>query len=126
MSQLLKKDIWNNLSTEDIFILDRGFRDAIKDINAKNFVAKMPDFSEKASGVLITEQANNSRLITKIRYIVEIVNGRLKEWFCYFDRKIHNSTLLYLFDDFKIAYFLRNIMHQPIRYRNRQLYASFI
>ena len=97
-----------------LLIVDRGFRDAIENINAKGFIAKMPPFPDSPSGKLSTKQANDSRSVTKSRYIVEIINGRLKKWFQYFDKTVHNSTLLYLSDDFKIACFLHNVVFKPI------------
>ena len=115
MSEILQKNIWTNLQVGDVFIVDRGFRDSIADINAKGFVGKMPAFLNTPSSAFTTEQANKSRCITKIRYIVEVVNGRLKEWFSYFDKTIENTALPYLFIDFKIACFLHNIVFKPIQ-----------
>jgi len=51
------------------------------DITNMGFIGKMQSFADTPSAQLRTEQANNSRIITKTRYIVEVVNGRIKKWF---------------------------------------------
>lgn len=114
MKNLLSQNIWGAFQAGDILVVDRGFRDVMDDITNMGFVGKMPPFANTPSAQLMTEQANNSRTITKIRYIVEVINGRIKKWFKYFDKTIHNTTLSYLFNDFKIACLLHNIMFKPI------------
>ena len=42
-----------------------------------------------------TEESNQSRCITKVRWIVEAVNRRIKE-FKYFANTVQNSSLMYL------------------------------
>ncbi|RLU19427.1 hypothetical protein DMN91_007984 [Ooceraea biroi] len=73
------------LKPGDIFLVDRGFRDSLKSIQEKGFVAKMPCFSDTPSSSLTTEQANTSRMVTKSRYIVEYVNGWIKNFFQFFN-----------------------------------------
>lgn len=68
----------------------------------------MPAFSESPSELLTTQQANKSRLITKSRYIVEVINGRIKQQFQYFNKTVQNTTVPSLFDDFKVACALYN------------------
>lgn len=57
----------------------------------------MLSFSD-TSRELLTEQGNQLRLITKNRYTVEIINGRVKTRFEYFNRNIRNTPhcLVYL------------------------------
>lgn len=111
---LLNNTDWNSFQPGDVIIVDRGFRDCIPNISSKGFVAKMPSFADKPSLPLTTQQANSSRLITKVRYIVEVVNGRIKKIFKYFDRTIQNTTLDTLFNDFKIACALLNLTFKPV------------
>lgn len=86
---LLGQNIWGAFQAGDILVVDRGFRDAMEDITNMGFIGKMPSFADTPSAQLTTEQANNSRIITKTRYIVEVVNGRIKKWFKYFDKTVH-------------------------------------
>jgi len=73
----------------------------------------MPHFSDTSTASLTTTQANQSRLVTKNRYIVEILNGKLKKTFQYFDKTIQNTTIPYMFEDFKIACTLLNMTFKP-------------
>ena len=60
-----------------------------------------------------TEESNQSRCITKIRWIVEAVNRRIKE-FKYFPNTVQNSSLMYLQADLSIACALINRYRPPI------------
>jgi len=60
-----------------------------------------------------TQESNESRCITKIRWIVEAVNRRIKE-FKYFANTVQNSSLMYLEDDLSIACALINCYRPPI------------
>lgn len=114
LNELLTKNMWDSFEPGDIFLVDRGFRDSINKIIEKGFVAKMPEFADKPSAALTTDQANRSRLVTKNRFIVEVINGRIKEKFKYFGSIIQNSTIPTLFDDFKIACALLNLTFKPL------------
>ncbi|KOB71319.1 Vacuolar protein sorting-associated protein 13C [Operophtera brumata] len=61
----------------DIFILDRGFRDSIPLV----YVGVMPESKTRGATQLTAIQANKSRMCTICRWPVEIVNGRLKHDF---------------------------------------------
>jgi DNA-binding transcriptional regulator WhiA len=54
-----------------------------------------------------TQESNESRCITKIRWAVEAVNRRIKE-FKYFANTVQNSSLMYLQDDLSIVCALIN------------------
>ena len=64
----------------DVFVLDRGFRGAVPALLASGFVVKTPEFLPKGKKQLPTEQANKSRLCTKVRWVVEHVNAQLKRY----------------------------------------------
>lgn len=96
----------------DVFIVDRGFRDAKTFLERKGFKVRMPELKPKSQNQLTTDQANKSRFVTKIRYMVEIVNGKLKQ-FRSLDRVRQNSTLNSLEADFKIAASLINEFFKP-------------
>jgi hypothetical protein len=65
-----EQDILNWLHDEDIIVVDRGFRDAIKTIKRFGFNVQMPDFL-KGKKQLSCKEANHSRCVTKVRWIVE-------------------------------------------------------
>ena len=51
-------------------IVDRGFRDAIPTIKHFGYEAVMPSFLKRREQ-LSTEEANYTRLITKVRWVIE-------------------------------------------------------
>jgi DNA-dependent RNA polymerase auxiliary subunit epsilon len=55
----------------DTFVLDRGFRDAREFMESKDYQVKMPGFIPAGSKQLSCIDANSSRLVIKVRYIVE-------------------------------------------------------
>lgn len=114
MNNLLDKDLWSAFEDGDVFIVNRGFRDSIDKIRNRDFIQKMPAFSEGPNELLTTKQANKSRLITKSRYIVEVRNGRIKQQFQYFNKTIQNTIVLSLFNDFKVACALYNFTFTPV------------
>ncbi|KOB68723.1 Vacuolar protein sorting-associated protein 13C [Operophtera brumata] len=65
----------------DIFILDRGFRDSIPLFESHVYVGVMPESKTRGAIQLTAIQANKSRMCTICRWPVEIVNGRLKRDF---------------------------------------------
>ena len=65
-----EQDILNWLHDDDIIIVDRGFRDAINTIERFGFNVEMPDFL-KGKKQLSCKEANHSRCITKVRWIIE-------------------------------------------------------
>ncbi|PZC81563.1 hypothetical protein B5X24_HaOG212487 [Helicoverpa armigera] len=61
---------------------------------------------------LTTVQANKSRLITLCRWVVEAVNGKLKNRFKLLRQDYFNRVLPHLFVDFKIAAALINALYK--------------
>ncbi|XP_045778808.1 uncharacterized protein LOC123876546 [Maniola jurtina] len=95
----------------DVFILDRGFRDAVPILDGNGYTVKMPETKHPGASQLTTEQANKSRLVTLCRWVVELVNGRFKRDFRLL-RNVHiNVTLHYMFEYFRIAAALINAYH---------------
>ena len=72
----------------------------------------MPPFLEHRRQ-FTTQESNKSRCVTKIRWVVEAVNRRIKE-FKYFANTVQNSSLMYLQDDLSIACALINCYRPPI------------
>lgn len=91
--------------------MDRGFRDAVGIMESVGLDVAMPPFLDNRRQ-FSTEESNESRCITKVRWIVEAVNRRIKE-FKYFANTVQNSSLMYLEADLSVACALIN------RYQSR-------
>lgn len=98
-SAILKHMIWNNveeikkwIQEDDIFVVDRGFRDSLDMLENIGMKAKMPHFLSKGQKQHSTSEANATRLVTKVRWVVESVNGKFKQW-RYFDRVLPNTQI---------------------------------
>lgn len=61
--------------TNDILILDRGFRDALNELESAGYSAKVPITNSRTGTQLTTEEANESRKVTMCRWVVETING---------------------------------------------------
>jgi hypothetical protein len=97
----------------DVFIVDRGFRDSIDTLKDLGIRTEMPSFLEKGQKQLTTEHSNTSRLVTKIRWVVESANGRLKSW-KYFEKVIPNSQIPNIGDYIQIICSLCNKYLPPL------------
>ncbi|CAF1556965.1 unnamed protein product [Rotaria magnacalcarata] len=100
------------LKEHDILVVDRWFRDSIGVMKALGLEAAMPTFLD-GRRQFSAEEANESRCITKIRWVVEAANRRLKQ-FKYFANTIQNSSLVYLESDMSIACALINHYQPPM------------
>lgn len=69
----------NWFQENDIFIVERGFRDAVDFLEEEGFNVKMPFYLKKGSKQHSTEEGNLSRLITRVHWVVESANGRIKQ-----------------------------------------------
>lgn len=92
--------------TGDIFILDRGFRDCVTDLTNLGFIVKMPTCSQKSQ--LTTEEANESRLVTKVRFEVERMNGIMKSVWKIFSTDVDVHYIPKIMGDFEIGAALLN------------------
>jgi hypothetical protein len=63
----------------------------------------MPMFLNKGQKQFSTKQSNESRLCTKIRWVVEATNSLLKQKFRALDSTIQNKSLSHYLVDFRIA-----------------------
>ena len=98
---------------DDIFILDRGYRDAIQNLQRMGVVTLMPPLLEFGNQ-FETFQANMARLITKTRWIVEARNGHFKSIFKFFSNTIRTSHVSNLNSFLRIAGAIINKYHGPI------------
>lgn len=102
----------------DVFILDRGFRDVIPCLENCNYKVFKPENLDEGETQLSTLQANKSRCVTLCRWVVEVVNGRFKRDFKLFRQDFFNTNHQHLIEDFKIAAALINRFHPLIRDRS--------
>lgn len=89
-------------------VLDRGFPDVVNDLTVRGVYVQMPAFNDKKTANLNTEKANNSRFVTKCRYVVENRNGHFKKIFKIFGQVYDTRHLKHLMIDFKVAAALIN------------------
>ena len=81
------EEIHSWLHVDDVVIVDRGFRDAVDFLESKfGIKCQMAAFLPKEQNQFDTENSNCSRLVTKIRWVVESLmeelNWRYLERFC--------------------------------------------
>lgn len=101
----------------NVFILDRGFRDAIDFLSSLNYSIYKPESLEEGETQLSTTKANKSRCVTLCRWVVEVVNGRFKRvsiYFKIFRNTFFNTFTTHLMEDFRIAAAIINAFHPVI------------
>ncbi|CAH2087420.1 unnamed protein product [Euphydryas editha] len=101
----------------DIFILDRGFRDSIPILESLGYNIYKPENILPADTQLTTINANKTRYVTLCRWVVEVVNGRFKNEFKLFKAEYFNLASTHLMDDFRICAALINAYHVKLRDR---------
>lgn len=120
LTHVLKKDAHNIkewLKPNDVMIVDRGFRVCLELLEEMGLVHEMPRFLNKQQQ-FSTEDANKTRLVTKVRWVVEAVNGQLKNWRA-FDKVIPNTQIPYIGDYVRIVCAMLNAFH-PTRITNTE------
>lgn len=60
------EDIKNWVKEEDVFIVDRGFRDSLQLLEDLGIKAEMPAFMSRGEKQMSTEDATASILVTKV------------------------------------------------------------
>lgn len=109
-------NVFANLRRGDILLLDRGFRDCVDYFKGKGLDAKMPALVQRsANGAqLSTADANQTRLVTALRFVVEARNGHMKSVFKIFNTVWNSLLLPHLVEDFQICAALLNRYHISI------------
>ncbi|CAB3239874.1 unnamed protein product [Arctia plantaginis] len=102
------------LQTDDVFILDRGFRDSIPNIESAGYIAHMPPSKDRHTTQLTDIQADKSRQITIVRWVIEVINGWFKRDYKILRHTLINKTLPRVFEDFRIAGVLINAFRQRL------------
>ena len=73
----------------------------------------MPDFLPKGQKQHTTEEANHSKFATKVRWVVESANGRIKRWKA-LDQVMPNSQIKWIGDYVRIACAICNKFRPPL------------
>ena len=102
------------LHNGDIVLVDRGYRDAIPFLERLGIEHKMPALLQQGQKQLSTEDANDSRIVTKNRWIVEARNGHLRLIFKFFAQTINMQHAQNLNDYYRIAGAILNKYHAVI------------
>ncbi|CAF1229077.1 unnamed protein product [Didymodactylos carnosus] len=105
-------DILRWVGENGIVVVDRGFRDSVGVLEALGLNVAMPSFLN-GRRQFDTLEANETRFITKIRWVVESVNDRLKHS-KYFNQTIQNSTIPTLQEYLHIVCALINRFRPPM------------
>ena len=107
------EDILNWTKENDIMIVDRGFRDSLGVLKVLGIEAAMPSFLGNGRRQFDAHDANRSRFVTKLRWVVESVNARLKRY-RWLGQTIQNSSLPFVSDYIAIVAALSNCFHVPM------------
>lgn len=104
---MLDQDFRNLLKEDDIFVVDRGFRDVVNKIEEGGFRVLMPALKGNKKQ-LDTTEANESRKVTKIRWVVEAVHGAIAQKYKLLHHNLDNKLLPRVGDICKVAGYLHN------------------
>lgn len=109
-------DAFDSFENGDIMLLDRGFRDCVQHFKERGFDVRMPELVQRSESKkqLTTAQANRSRLVTALRFIVEMKNGHIKNVWSYFDQRLGTFSVKTLSDDVQICAALLNCYFRKI------------
>jgi hypothetical protein len=94
----------------DIYIVDRGFRGTEGTVSGVDI--QYPAFDDE-SGQQDTKEANRTRKVTKIRWVVESANCRLKQ-FKFLARVVTNTQLRFVGDYCRIVAAICNAYRPPL------------
>lgn len=100
----------------DIVLIDRGYRDSAQLLDQLGIVYKMPSLLQQGMRQLNTEDANESRIITKSRWIVEARNGHIKTIFKFLQQTILIQHVPNIGDFYRIAGAIINKYWPTIHY----------
>ena len=96
-----------------MLVVDRGFRDVADLLEECGIKTHMPHFIGKSQKALSTEEANETRLVTKVRWVVESANGRIKQWKA-LSNVMPNSQIPYIGDYVRIICATCNAFKPPL------------
>lgn len=103
------------LKEGDVFIVDRGFRDIKQYLESEGFIVLMPALKGKRKQ-LTTAEANESRFVTKLRWVVEAVHGIIGSKFKLLHNQLDNKLLPVAKTYCRIAGLLVNLFGKRLNY----------
>lgn len=99
----------------DIILVDRGFRDVTNMLKQKQLDVRIPSFIKKGThGQLTDKQSGQTRLITKMRFVIELANGRMKMKWYLLNKLIPSILTTHLMSDYKIGAAILNAFGKRI------------
>lgn len=120
-AEVLREEFENDAGTlrdwfqdGDIVLVDRGYRDAIPLLQHLGIQHRMPALIQQHQRQFNTEDANESRKVTKSRWIVEARNGHLRSIFKFFSHTINLQHAKNLNAFYRIAGAIINRYHPVI------------
>ena len=102
----------------DVMLVDRGYRDVEDYLEGLGLQHEMPEYLKRGAKQHSVEEANRSRLVTKLRWVVESRNGHVKSIFKLFRDMIPAALVPNIGDFFRIACAIINAYHPPIEMLN--------
>jgi hypothetical protein len=81
----------------DHTVVDRGFRDSQTGLRRLEIACHMPNLLKQSQKQFKTKEANKSRIVTILRWLVEAVNGRIKKKFKMFRNVVPGGMKQYYF-----------------------------
>ena len=67
------EEIKDWVKPSDIFVVDRGFRDSVALLKDLGIQAEIPAFMKRGEKQMSTEEANTSRLVTKVSFLSQLI-----------------------------------------------------
>lgn len=107
--------VFDQLQENDVMLLDRGFRDCVRQLKQKGFRVEMPKLLKGGQKQFSVKEANESRLVTKCRFMVETKNGHMKSIWKSFSKVWDSFSLMHLKHDFCIGAALLNKFYAPVQ-----------
>ncbi|CAF1418557.1 unnamed protein product [Rotaria magnacalcarata] len=106
-----EQDVLSWLHDNDVLVLDRWFRDTVNTLYRLGLQVVMPGFLHNKKQ-LPADDANRTRFVTKNRWVIESVNGKIKQW-KFMAQVIQHSTIRFISDYLDIICALINKYQCP-------------
>ena len=107
------ENIKNWFQADDVMVVDRGYRDCLEFLAELGIKTEMPHFLPKGQKQHATREGNESRYVTKVRWVIESANGRIKQWKTLSNR-LQNVLIPSVRDFVRIVCALCNAFHPPL------------
>jgi len=117
---MLEPGLPEYVQPRDHFVIDRGFQNICGEIEHAGYGVFMPQLLKKDQCQFTVNQANQTRKVTKNRWVVESANGRMKNVWKFFKHMIEGSYTPSVMKFFRVAcaisnrYFVQLQQEKPI------------